>query len=132
MAWALLASERGPLAIIGHSDLAWLLSFTESHSSEATGPPLVVRAELTPPGSNAELPGHMLRVRRFFSGRVPRPGGSQATREEEAESGRGPGVWAALSGRTVSTLSTMRGENMAAGDSIMCCTRTKAAIASSS
>ncbi|MBN1209985.1 MAG: hypothetical protein JXB05_34355 [Myxococcaceae bacterium] len=50
---ALLANEQGPLAIIGHSDLAWTLSFTDEGSSVSRASRILSALEVLANGSRA-------------------------------------------------------------------------------
>jgi hypothetical protein len=51
---ALLANEQGPLAIIGHSDLAWMLSFTDADSPASSRASRILSAlEVMANGSRA-------------------------------------------------------------------------------
>lgn len=50
---ALLANEQGPLAIIGHSDLAWTLSFTDEGSSGSRASRILSVLEVLANGSRA-------------------------------------------------------------------------------
>lgn len=64
---ALLANEQGPLAIIGHSDLAWMLSFTEADSPSSSRASRILAAlEVLANGSRAGV-AHMALMRAYRS-----------------------------------------------------------------